>query len=417
MVVLQWIWAEIGDKDIPSYVLYYVLRGLMFTLSFVLEDWALHELSKSPRHYRLTVVLVASSYVTWTYQTHTFSNSVETIVVLWTLVMFQRLRESRSVRNSRTSHGLHLNNFLAEERSIAFTSDSRFSPDIRHLQSNHVPGLCPASWPCHHSIFSAKVREPQKEDVTNKAKLIAFQTTFNSDFRNDGVVYMLSRHCSRYLFLPFRHNFPGYFYQPDCDTSQFFPIQQQICQPRASWASSQVSTPSRKSASPPWPWPFLAPKHRYFNSINSGRYIWYFNSFCDTPSRSTISSSCSSSHSLFGPSSKISWHEKPMARVLGPLQRSLRPSHGDISSGWSGAHANMAFSALLNLRGSSRIFYYGSKPAVNSKYHPSILVAHLSSTNLASWSCPLIYGDSNGHPPHCPPTKNIHRIKYFRWSL
>ena len=67
----------------------------MFVLSFVLEDWAIHELVQSPRHRRLAAILVASSYVTWTYQTHTFSNSVETLAVLWTLVMIQRILENK----------------------------------------------------------------------------------------------------------------------------------------------------------------------------------------------------------------------------------------------------------------------------------------------------------------------------------
>lgn len=67
----------------------------MFVVNFVLEDWALHELVQSPRHRRLAIVLVASSYVTWSYQTHTFSNSVETMIVLWVLVMIQRLLEKK----------------------------------------------------------------------------------------------------------------------------------------------------------------------------------------------------------------------------------------------------------------------------------------------------------------------------------
>lgn len=62
----------------------------MFALSFVLEDWAIHELVQSPRHRRVAVLLVASSYVTWTYQTHTFSNAIETIVVAWSLVLIER---------------------------------------------------------------------------------------------------------------------------------------------------------------------------------------------------------------------------------------------------------------------------------------------------------------------------------------
>ncbi|CRK23534.1 hypothetical protein BN1723_018074, partial [Verticillium longisporum] len=66
----------------------------MFLTSFVLEDWAIHELIQSPRHRRVAVLLVASSYVTWTFQTHTFSNAVETLVVAWCMVLIQRIVES-----------------------------------------------------------------------------------------------------------------------------------------------------------------------------------------------------------------------------------------------------------------------------------------------------------------------------------
>lgn len=73
---------------------FYTLRVLMFTLSFVLEDWALQELVTVPKHRRVATLLVASSYVTWTFQTHTFSNSLETILVLWCLVLIARIKEN-----------------------------------------------------------------------------------------------------------------------------------------------------------------------------------------------------------------------------------------------------------------------------------------------------------------------------------
>ena len=96
MLLLRWLWIGNGlDGDIPPAVVYYSLRVLMFVLSFVLEDWALHELVQSPRHRRVAVLLVASSYVTWTYQTHTFSNSIETLAVAWSLVLIQRIVENK----------------------------------------------------------------------------------------------------------------------------------------------------------------------------------------------------------------------------------------------------------------------------------------------------------------------------------
>ncbi|RDL34979.1 uncharacterized protein BP5553_06910 [Venustampulla echinocandica] len=96
MLLLRWLWIGNGnDGEIPPIAVFWTLRVLMFALSFVLEDWALHELVQSPRHRRVAVMLVASSYVTWTYQTHTFSNSIETLAVAWSLVLIQRIVENK----------------------------------------------------------------------------------------------------------------------------------------------------------------------------------------------------------------------------------------------------------------------------------------------------------------------------------
>ncbi|KAN0103241.1 glycosyltransferase family 22 protein [Hyaloscypha variabilis] len=96
MLLLRWLWIGNGnDGEIPPIAVFWTLRVLMFALSFVLEDWALHELVSSPRHRRVAVLLVASSYVTWTYQTHTFSNSIETLAVAWSLVLIDRIVENK----------------------------------------------------------------------------------------------------------------------------------------------------------------------------------------------------------------------------------------------------------------------------------------------------------------------------------
>ena len=97
MTLLKWVWAQDEDDHVDPAVIYYTLRLVMLALSFVLEDWAVHELVRSPRHWQQAAILVASSYVTWTFQTHTFSNSVETLAVLWSLVVIERiLREKVS---------------------------------------------------------------------------------------------------------------------------------------------------------------------------------------------------------------------------------------------------------------------------------------------------------------------------------
>ncbi|KAB5558689.1 glycosyltransferase family 22 protein [Coniochaeta sp. 2T2.1] len=92
MLLLRWLWIGNGnDGEIPPIAVFWTLRVLMFIISFVLEDWAIHELVQSPRHRRVAVLLVASSYVTWVYQTHTFSNSIETLIVAWSLVLIERI--------------------------------------------------------------------------------------------------------------------------------------------------------------------------------------------------------------------------------------------------------------------------------------------------------------------------------------
>lgn len=94
MYILRWLWEGNGHDVSPSLV-YWTLRVLMLSLSVVMEDWAIHELVASPRARRVAVPLVASSYVTWTFQTHTFSNSLETLLVCWSLVLIQRIVEDK----------------------------------------------------------------------------------------------------------------------------------------------------------------------------------------------------------------------------------------------------------------------------------------------------------------------------------
>ncbi|KAH0525093.1 hypothetical protein TsFJ059_007507 [Trichoderma semiorbis] len=97
MLLLRWLWIGNGqDGDVPPIAVFWTLRCLMFLLSFVLEDWALQEQIGSTRHHRIAGLLVASSYVTWTFQTHTFSNSIETLAVLWSLVLIQRILDPHS---------------------------------------------------------------------------------------------------------------------------------------------------------------------------------------------------------------------------------------------------------------------------------------------------------------------------------
>lgn len=97
MLLLQWLWVGNGqDGQVPPIAVFWTLRFFMFLLSFVLEYWALQEQITSTLHRPIAVLLVASSYVTWTFQTHTFSNSIETLAVLWSLVLIGRITSPHS---------------------------------------------------------------------------------------------------------------------------------------------------------------------------------------------------------------------------------------------------------------------------------------------------------------------------------
>ncbi|CAK3836890.1 glycosyltransferase family 22 [Lecanosticta acicola] len=94
LTVLKWIWEGLGYGPVPPIIAFYALRTIMFLLSFVLGDWAIDELVPALHDRRMAIMLVSSSYVTWAYQTHTFSNSIETLIVLWCLVLIIRLRDN-----------------------------------------------------------------------------------------------------------------------------------------------------------------------------------------------------------------------------------------------------------------------------------------------------------------------------------
>jgi hypothetical protein len=113
----------------------------MFVLSFVLEDWALDELIHVPKDRRVAQMLVASSYVTWTFQNHTFSNSIETLIVLWCLVLINRIKEDKacSVALSAVESCIDFN--LVAHASFTFRS-ARFPLCIGDFQPHHLPAIC-----------------------------------------------------------------------------------------------------------------------------------------------------------------------------------------------------------------------------------------------------------------------------------
>lgn len=156
MLLLRWLWIGNGnDGEIPPIAVFWTLRVLMFALSFVLEDWAIHELVQSPRHRIVAVLLVASSYVTWTYQTHTFSNSIETLAVAWSLVVIERIVGDK-VREYNPLVILNLIIFTAAILSLCLCYP-RVSRDVWDIQSHHFPSILANSWSSFDTAFHEEV--------------------------------------------------------------------------------------------------------------------------------------------------------------------------------------------------------------------------------------------------------------------
>ncbi|KAK9480065.1 Alg9-like mannosyltransferase family-domain-containing protein [Lipomyces japonicus] len=98
LTIVRWIYGSLVNPALA----YYCLRIFFFVVSFCLQDWAIQELGQSPKQRAHFLILTASSYVTWTYQTHTFSNSVETVLLLWCLVLMKKIFPS-SLSSRRAS--------------------------------------------------------------------------------------------------------------------------------------------------------------------------------------------------------------------------------------------------------------------------------------------------------------------------
>lgn len=173
MLLLRWLWVGNGqDGEIPPIVVFWTLRVLMFLTSFVLEDWAIHELIPSPRHRRIAVLLVASSYVTWTYQTHTFSNSIETLVVAWSLVLIQRIVESKVCQTGRLHHRCaRLTRFPLAATVFARFHDSRHRGYIRCLQPYYLSSIFINSRPSFDTPFPQQVSKAYRLTLRCSRKL------------------------------------------------------------------------------------------------------------------------------------------------------------------------------------------------------------------------------------------------------
>lgn len=99
------IWAIYGAPmsfiqalygEIKPITMFYVLRLGFAVATWVLCDMAIDRLSTNKQEKVKNMVFVATSYVTWTFQSHTFSNSIETILLFWCLVIIHELKKAET---------------------------------------------------------------------------------------------------------------------------------------------------------------------------------------------------------------------------------------------------------------------------------------------------------------------------------
>lgn len=90
----------------PKYIIY-TLRLMFALMIWIFNDMAIDRLTLTRGRPILPLMLSATSYVTWTYQSHTFSNSIETVLVLWFLVILHEFQVRR-----RDPFDRYFDNFL-----------------------------------------------------------------------------------------------------------------------------------------------------------------------------------------------------------------------------------------------------------------------------------------------------------------
>lgn len=203
MALLKAVWARDGDGLVSPSAIYYTTRIVMFVLSFVLEDWAIHELVHSPRKRTEALTLVASSYVTWTYQTHTFSNSVETLLVLWCLVLMQRIAYTNNPEPDEkglTPEPISRRSYITSSLALGFLVVFGLFNRITFPAFLLIPGmqLLPHLW-------NRCVRFALYENVTNSFQTFGISCPRNFslflDFCSDSNRHgLLHRPSSDYLF-------------------------------------------------------------------------------------------------------------------------------------------------------------------------------------------------------------------------
>lgn len=110
---MTFIQTMFGATKVNPTLVLYSLRLLFNLGSWILSDMALDRLTMSKNHKFAALFFYSTSYVSWTYQSHTFSNSVETVLLLWCLVIIHEFQTKRLYLFARHTDSVLLGSLVA----------------------------------------------------------------------------------------------------------------------------------------------------------------------------------------------------------------------------------------------------------------------------------------------------------------
>lgn len=89
--VPMWLLRVVLGADADPMTVYMSLRFVFALASWVLCDMFIDRLALSRKNSVKSLFFASTSYVSWVYQSHFFTNSAETVLVLWALALIQEI--------------------------------------------------------------------------------------------------------------------------------------------------------------------------------------------------------------------------------------------------------------------------------------------------------------------------------------
>lgn len=132
---------------------WYLVRLVFMMVSWVITDWCLYKMLPTKQERVKAIYFVLTSFISLVYQSHTFSNSIETVLVLLTVYFINELRFMKSLPRSQYTVWDILYTSLAIGLLFAFGVFNRVTFPAFFI----IPGLyfCQCAWKWPYTIFTS----------------------------------------------------------------------------------------------------------------------------------------------------------------------------------------------------------------------------------------------------------------------